>query len=278
MPFSKEEFMPNAKKLVLLTVALALTLSLSLLAMGDYREEFSKTLPLKAGDSFSLDNINGSLTVATWKENKVEIKAVKVAKDDAKDLKDVEIKVEESAGAVTVHTIWPRDRHNFRVSVTFDVKVPEGVNLKKVETVNGNVTAIGSFGAAALESTNGTITAEGFKGNLTAETTNGQVKLRRAEGKLDVEATNGNIELSGIVFKDGLRAETTNGSIRLVLENPEKVNARLRAETTNGHVTVDFPITLERLSKSNRSIEATLGQGGPEIVLSTTNGSITITK
>ncbi len=270
--------MLNAKKLVFLTLTMVLALSLSLLAMGDYREEFSKTLPLKAGDSFSLDNVNGGITVATWKENKVEIKALKIAKDDAKDLKDVEIKVEESAGVVTVHTIWPRDRHNFRVSVTYEVKVPEGVNLRKFETVNGNVTATGSFGAAALESTNGTITAEGFKGDLTAETTNGQVKLSRAEGKLEANTTNGGIELSGISFKDGLRAGTTNGSIHLVLESPEKVNARLRAHTTNGHVTVDFPITLERMSGSNRRIEATLGSGGPEIDLSTTNGSITITK
>ncbi len=270
--------MHKSKIQVILTVALALILSVSLLAMGDYREEFSKTLPLKAGDSFALDNVNGDVTVSTWKENKVEIKAVKVAKDDAKDLKEVEIKVEESAGAVTVHTIWPKDRHNFRVSVTYDVKVPEGVSLKTVETVNGDVKATGSFGAAALESTNGTITAEGFKGSLTAETTNGQIRLSRVEGKVEAETTNGGIEISGIAFKDGLRAETTNGSIRLVFDSPEKINARLRAETTNGHVTVDFPITIENMSKSNRSIEAQLGQGGPEISLSTTNGSITLTK
>ena len=270
--------MPKTQKLALFTVALVLTLSLALPAMGDYREEFSKTLPLKAGDSFSLDNVNGGITVATWKENKVEIKALKIAKDDAKDLKEVEINVAESAGAVTVHTIWPKDRHNFRVTVTFEVKVPEGVNLRKFETVNGEVMAAGSFGEAVLETTNGTITGEGFKGNLTADTTNGEVHIKRAEGRIEAHTTNGSVELAGIAFKDGLRVRTTNGGIRLVLESPEKVNARLRAHTTNGHVTVDFPITLERMGGSNRSIEATLGSGGPELDLSTTNGSITITK
>jgi DUF4097 and DUF4098 domain-containing protein YvlB len=270
--------MPKTRTRVLLMVGLALALSLSLLAMGDYREEFSKTLPLKAGEAFSLDNVNGGVTITTWKDNKVEIKAVKIAKDNEKDLKDVEIKVAESAGEVSVDTIWPKNRHNFRVSVNYDIKVPEGVNLKKIETVNGSLMVRGAFGSAKLETTNGEIEAEGFKGSLVAETTNGDVKIRNLDGRLDAETTNGGIRIEGLNFRDGVRAETTNGSIHLAIENPEKINARLRAETTNGHVTVDFPVTVQNLSKSRRSIEAEIGTGGPEIRLSTTNGSIKITK
>lgn len=270
--------MLKTKTLLILTVLALLFAGLFTMARADYREDFSKTLPLKAGDVFALDNTNGQVNVSTWKENKVEIKAVKIARDDEKDLKEVEIKVEETSGKVVVKAIWPKFHHNLHVAVDFDVKVPEGVVLSRIETVNGDVEATGVFGSAEIETTNGSITADGVKGSLDAETTNGGIRVSRQEGKLRAETTNGGIRLEHLTFKDGIRASTTNGSITLAIEAPEQIDATLRAETTNGHVSVDFPVTLQHLRQSKRLIEATIGKGGPEISLETTNGSITITK
>lgn len=269
--------MTRTRMLVILSV-LVLLLAGSAAALADYREDFSKTLPLKAGERFSLENVNGGVTVSTWKEDKVEIKAVKVARDDEKDLKDVEIRVEESAGAVSVKAIWPKLRHRFNVNVDFDIKVPEGVILDKVETVNGDVELTGRYGRAAVGTTNGTVTVEDASGELKADTTNGGIQVNRFEGKLQAETTNGNIRLEGLTFKDGIVAETTNGSITLGIASPETLNANLLARTTNGHITVDFPVTLKNLSQSKHRVEAKIGQGGPEISLETTNGSIRITK
>ena len=270
--------MLKAMKVVVLTILALLLAGLFLLASPDYREDFSRTLPLKAGETFALDNVNGKVTVATWKESKVEIKAVKVARDNEKDLKDVEIRVEESAGRVSVKAIWPKSRSHFNVHVDFDVKVPEGVHLRKVETVNGDVQVTGTFGSGEVETTNGSVTVDGVKGSLDVATTKGGIKVSRQEGKLAAETTNGNIKLEQVTFKDGLRAETTNGSITLVFLAAGEINANLLAETTNGTISVDFPVTLKNLRQSRRMIEAQVGQGGPEISLHTTNGSITITK
>ncbi len=270
--------MLRTTKILILTILALLFAGLFLLAAADYREEFSKTLPLKAGQTFSLENVNGRVSVTTWKEDRVEIKAVKVARDDEKDLKDVEIRVEDAAGKVSVKAIWPKFRLHFNVNVIFDVKVPEGVNLNKVETVNGDVEATGAYGSAELETTNGSVIADGVKGSLSVSTTNGGITVRRQEGRLEAETTNGAIRLEHLTFKDGLQAETTNGSITLILESAAEVNASLVAETTNGHVSVDFPVTLQNLRQSRRRVEAKIGQGGPEIRLTTTNGSISITK
>lgn len=171
--------MLKIKILVILTVLVLLLAGLFTLASAEYREDFSKTLPLKGGEVFALDNVNGRVSVSTWKDNKVEIKAVKVARDNEKDLKDVEIRVDESAGKVSVKAIWPKFRQNFHVEVNFDIKVPEGVNLDKVETVNGDVDVMGMFGSAELETTNGTVTADGIKGTLNVSTTNGGIKVAR---------------------------------------------------------------------------------------------------
>jgi len=271
--------MPKMKTLAMLAVvALVLAALPTAVRASDYREEFSKTLPLKAGDSFGLDNVNGKVTVSTWKENKVEIKAVKVARDDEKDLKDVEIKVEELAGRVAVKAIWPKHRNNFHVYVDFDVKVPDGVKLEKIETVNGDVRATGVYASAEIETTNGEVTAEGVIGPLEASTTNGDVRISGQQGRLRAETTNGSIRLENLTFKDEIKAETTNGSITLAIHAPEQINAQLRAETTNGHISVDFPITMKSLKGSRHLVDAQIGQGGPEISLETTNGSITITK
>jgi DUF4097 and DUF4098 domain-containing protein YvlB len=248
------------------------------LLSADYQESFSKTLPLKAGDVFSLANVNGRVSIATWAEPKVEIKALKVAERDEKDLKEVEIIVEERSGAVSVRAVWPKFHGNLRVYVDFDVKVPEGVLLRSVETVNGDVRASGSYGVIEVETTNGTVEVADAKGDLDAETTNGAVNVRGLEGRIEAATTNGSIRLEGVRWTGGLRAETTNGGISLRLEDPDKVNATLRAETTNGHITFDFPVTLKTLKKSPHEIEAEIGQGGPLIELSTTNGSITISR
>ena len=269
--------MTKAKILIVLAV-FVLLLAGSAAALADYREDFSKTLPLKAGERFSLENVNGGVTVSTWKEDKVEIKAVKVARDDEKDLKDVEIRVDQSAGHVSVKAIWPKFRRRFNVNVDFDIKVPEGVILDEVETVNGGVEVTGRYGRAEVGTTNGSVTVEDASGELKAYTTNGGIQVNRFEGKLQAETTNGNIRLEGLTFKDRISAETTNGSITLGIDSPETLNANLLARTTNGHITVDFPVTLKNLTQSKHRVEAQIGQGGPEISLETTNGSIKITK
>jgi DUF4097 and DUF4098 domain-containing protein YvlB len=268
----------RSKLSTLIAVLVFFLAGLSSLALADYCEDFAKTLPFKAGDRFSLDNVNGGVAVSTWKEDKVEIKAVKVARNDEKDLKDVEIRVDQSAGRVSVKAIWPKFRRHFDVTVDFDIKVPEGVILDGVETVNGGVEVTGRYGRAEVGTTNGSVSVEDASGEFRASTTNGGVHVSRFEGRLAAETTNGNIRLDGLTFKDGISAETTNGSITLAIASPEALNANLSARTTNGHITVDFPVTLKSLTQSKHRVEARIGEGGPEISLETTNGSIKITK
>ncbi len=260
-------------------VALGILLAgLTTFALADFREDFSKTLPLKAGERFSLVNVNGDVAVATWKENRVEIKAVKIARDDKEDLQDVEIRVEAVPGGVAVKAVWPKFRRRFNVNVDFEIQVPEGVNLESVETVNGEVGLSGLYAKASVGTTNGTVTVADAVGDFHASTTNGEIHADRVEGRLEAETTNGDVRLAGLAFKDGISAETTNGSITLILAAVESLNASLIAETTNGHITLDFPVTLKNLSQSKHRVEARIGEGGPEISLHTTNGSIRISK
>ena len=270
--------MSKVKVLIALCLTILLLAVSCIIAGEEYREDFSKTLPLKAGERFSLENVNGPVALTTWKENSVEIKAVKTSRRSEEELAKVEIRVEESSGGVSVKAIWPKFPRRARVRVDFEVKVPEGVVLDEVGSTNGDIDVSGLFASAEVGTTNGNVTVEGGSGDLSVGTTNGDIKVRRFDGRVRAGTTNGSIRLEDLTFKGGLSAGTTNGSITLSLTNAEGLNADLRAHTTNGSVTVDFPVTLKNLSQSKRRVEAKIGQGGPLIELETTNGSIKLTK
>lgn len=244
---------------------------------AQHEEEFSKVLPLSSKGTFSLKNVNGNVYISTWKEEKVEIKAVKSTRRDPENLEKVKIEVTASADQVTVETVYPKLK-NTGVSVKYEVKVPEGVNLKKVGTVNGNVELTGPFGLVDASTTNGNVRTEDASGTLSLSTTNGSVEAARIKGKLEAETVNGSIKLEIEEWADGLSAETVNGGITLKLANPENINAELSVKTVNGSISVDFPITMQGMIKSKHSLDARLGQGGPLIRLKTVNGSIRLAK
>lgn len=250
---------------------------LSALFGKEKSEEFSKVLPLKSGGTFSLKNVNGSINITTWKEDKVDIKALKTTKGDPDKLKEVKIEVEATANSVSVNTIFPKEK-NIRVSVNYEVKVPQGINLGKVRSTNGSVYITGPVGHTNASTTNGRIELDGAKGTISLSSTNGRIEAVNIRGELDVDTTNGTIVLEMLSFEDTIKARTTNGSITLRIGSLEKVNADFSARTVNGSISLDLPVTLKSMKKSRRSLEGQIGQGGPEISLRTTNGSIKITK
>jgi DUF4097 and DUF4098 domain-containing protein YvlB len=250
---------------------------LSALFGKEESEEFSRVLPLKSGGTFSLKNVNGSITITTWMEDKVDIKALKTTKGDPDKLKEVKIEVEATTNSVSVNTIFPKWK-NIRVSVNYEVKVPQGVNLGKVKSTNGSVYITGPVGHTNASTTNGRIELDGAKGTISLSSTNGRIEAVNIIGELDADTTNGTIVLEMLSFEDKIKAKTTNGSITLRVGSLEKVNADFSARTVNGSISLDLPVTLRSMKKSRRSLEGQIGQGGPEISLRTVNGSIKITK
>src|SRR5512136_1709838 len=115
----------HPKKLILLALIILFSLFFFFTSVqaDEKKEEFNKVVPLSAQGTFSLDNVNGSVTITTWTEGKVEIKAVKSTSKDAENLAKVKIEVESTADSVAVKTVYPQ-HDNTGVSVTYNVKVP----------------------------------------------------------------------------------------------------------------------------------------------------------
>jgi DUF4097 and DUF4098 domain-containing protein YvlB len=77
---------------------------------------------------------------------------------------------------------------------------------------------------------------------------------------------------------EGLDAETQNGPLKIAV--PDGYAAQLEAKTVNGPFHIGIPITVqgELPSWRTRSVNCTLGSGGPPIRAATTNGRVTIDK
>src|SRR4030043_2409531 len=148
--------MQSKNLLILVLVAFFALFFMGWTAEAEHQEEFQKVFPLSSQGMFSLKNVNGKVSISTWKEAKVEIKALKKTNKAAENLQKVKIEVTTAADSVSVDTVYPK-HGNTGVSVDYDIKVPEGVNLGELSSVNGSVGITGPFGRVSASRVNGRV-------------------------------------------------------------------------------------------------------------------------
>ena len=222
------------------------------------------------GTTVEIRNINGDIHAEPAHDGKLEVTAIRTSKKD--DPESVRIEFAQVGDHLMFCALYPSKKgyppntcdsegrshshsDNNDVTVTFRVKVPDGVTLE-AHTVNG--------GIEALE----------LNGPIDAQTVNGEVKLSTTS-YAEASTVNGSLEvaMAGRGWPDGLDFRTVNGDIRL--DVTDALNADLRAETMNGDIESDFPLTVLGRMKRNQ-VRATIGHGGPELALATLNGSIAL--
>lgn len=231
-------------------------------------EKLDQTFPMK-GNEFSLDNVNGSITVGSWDRPEVRIQAEKRIKAGSREtaaeaMKAFRIEVKETGRGLDVHTAYPRRGdsvfhwiagENVQASVSYDITVPASARIT-IDTVNGGITVTNVKGGSELESVNGGIDVTGGAGFLKASTVNGSV-----EAALDAVDGTSAIEVS-----------TVNG--RVSLDLPKALAATIDIETVNGKISSDLPVTTREFSK--RRLRGEINGGGQEIEIRTVNGSVSL--
>lgn len=219
-------------------------------------EIFERSVPLAAGGTFMLANVNGSVHVDGWDKDMVEIRALKSARRNAEDLGRVQIDVETRPGFVAVRTRYPQ-HEGVDVAVDYQVRVPARVILSSVETVNGTVRVSGVEGSGELRSVNGNVEMFEGLGHFSARTTNGNVRM----------------ELRRLTDSGSLALETVNGSVVLAL--PAGSQADLDVRSLNGDFFSQLPVTV-LVSQGSHGFRGRLGRGGSAVRLRTVNGGIRV--
>lgn len=161
-----------------------------------------------------------------------------------------------------------------RASQRVRIRVPRNTSVRLKSVNGGDMVVRGVSGEHELEHTNGAITATDVSGSVVAQTTNGAVKVTFA--RIDPDTP-----MSFVSF---------NGSVDVTF--PPGLAADLKMRSHNGQVYTDFDVELEEAGpvkkeekregsyrvSLERSIEAQVGGGGPEMTLRTFNGSIYVRK
>lgn len=233
-------------------------------------QDFKWSGAIASGRTLEIRGVNGSVRAVAASGGTALVTATKRARRSDPD--EVEIKVVEHAGGVTICAVYPSRRssrpnecrpdgrgnnetRDNDVEVAFEVQVPAGVRFEG-STVNGD------------------ITAENLKGEVEVNTVNGDIELSTT-GWAEANTVNGSItaRLGRGDWSGDLEFATVNGSIEVAL--PAGLGADLEASTVNG--TIDSDFTISTRGRINRqSIEGRIGDGGRKLELSTVNGGIRI--
>jgi len=227
---------------------------------------------LQAGQTLEVINRNGEIDASDAAGDEARAEGIRRGSHEDSELF---VEVVEYPDGVTICAVHARDKspgrchrggvssefssgwHARRASINFDVQVPPGVRFHAL-TTNGNV--LGHNLASVVD----------------AATTNGNVDVSTSEWA-SAATTNGGIRVSiGNAKWDGeLAVRTTNGSVDVTL--PPSAEFKLDAATTNGGIHTDFPVTVQGSFNSKR-LSGTVGSGGRELKVLTTNGGIKLMK
>jgi DUF4097 and DUF4098 domain-containing protein YvlB len=223
-------------------------------------EKVSRTFPISADGTVSLDNVNGSIEITAWDRPEVAVEA-EIRGKTADDLKRIRVEFESEATQLAVKTKLEKKPGLFwgdspRGEVRYVLRVPAGVSLKKISTVNSSIKISGVRGDVTAATVNGRIEASGLSGGGKFGTVNGSIVA-------DYAATAG---------VNRIDLDTVNGACTLRL--PANSTGRLRADTVNGSVTCALPVTIEKSTR--RSLRGAIGTGAMQISLESVNGALRV--
>lgn len=231
-------------------------------------EEFSQSYRVRSGTPVAVYNPNGDVIMAGWDGDVLEINARKESNHGQEALDEVDIFI-DIADEVVIRTEHPSGAR--KVTVDYDIKVPEDLLVSYIECSNGNITLEGVTGNPVLLSSNGIIQASNINGIVMARTGNGDIIIKAVKGLEDLITSNGNIEADLPDLHEDIEIKTSNGSIKLALAPGLKVD--LNAETSNGSISIqDINIDAAELDKT--SLVGSMNGGGYRVNMITSNGSI----
>lgn len=256
--------MSNVIKNSLLSLVIFTALfSMSLPVSAQIIEEVEQSFSVTSQSDFSLNNINGTVTINSWSESTIKVLA-KITAETQVSRDDVTVKMVQSGQKVTVSTHYKENgyRNNRQMAkVDYQIWLPADTNLSDIELVNGHLVIENIAGKVAVRVVNGSINASGLSGDSEISAVNGSVNVSYHQEAHDFD----NIDL-----------ETVNGSIKLYL--PENINADIRANTMHGSINTAFALKANKNSFFGRNLRGQIGSGGGKINVESVNGSINVLK
>ncbi|MBT3756422.1 MAG: hypothetical protein HOG24_09100 [Candidatus Cloacimonetes bacterium] len=248
-------------------------------------KEFHETFQPKRGCKLNVHNRNGSVEIESWENDYIDIFATLETRKSEEEFDKIKIEVLDNCTIKTTSL-----KKNPKVSVHYQIKVPDGVKISSISSSNGSIDISECEGKMNLKTSNGSIEIEDSEGSFTANTSNGKIEFENLQGVAEAHTSNGSIKVSGTSnFK---KAVTSNGKI--ILEIDEKLKDDIYLSTSNGSIKIYLDLSLDLKVKASTSnaridlngieittsvlssdyISGKINKGGKMITAKTSNGSI----
>lgn len=194
-------------------------------------ETIVRTFRLGEGARLDLSNLAGDINVTGVDGDELEIRATIRSRGRRNAADQVQIDFEERASGVVVRT-YPRGGEGRNARVDFLVRLPGGVEAE-IQTVSGDITAIGVTGAFRGQSVSGDLTITGAGALDRAETVSGDLELDdiASQGPLYLSSVSGDVSARRLQAPE-LELETVSGDVLL----SDAAVSRFRLETVSGEV------------------------------------------
>lgn len=229
-------------------------------------ETHDDSFQLSGSMTLDVDSFNGRITVNGSNTSTVRVQAT------VKRADRVDYRVTQSGSSIQVSATETGSTSGRSPSVSLDISAPSSAVII-LRTSNGSIEATDFEAGAILRTSNGRVTVDDFAGNLEAISSNGSIRVTDFTGSAELETSNGSITFNGTLVPgsdNGMR--TSNGSI--TVDVPDDSGLAFDGSTSNGSVKSELPIAVSRSGDSY--LEGTIGAGGTELAVRSSNGSITV--
>lgn len=253
--------------------SISVALPNGLIGIFETTEEFRETYTVTPGTKLEVDNANGDIEISRWKEDYIEVYAIKRTNhgQDELDKARIDVMVDEILRIRTRYLA-----KNTRVSVHYSIKIPSDVNIDRVKTSNGRIELDRTRGDTEVVTANGNVNLKDVAGTVRVRTSNGKIEIKGKTAVREANTSNGSIriDLHGIP-EGGSEIATSNGSIDLYIN--DELNADLRGATSLGKISIRDLALESRFTataESSTLIVGKIGEGGRLLDVSTSNGEI----
>lgn len=231
-------------------------------------ETFRKTIEVDDGATLEVRNRSGSIEITLWDKDYVDLYAIERSSFGKSELEQMQIKV-QSNGEIIIETEYLQ--RNARVSVSYEIRVPVGLEVAKVNSSNGSIKLKEISGDVTAETSNGSIDIQNVSGFVYAKTSNGKISISGTTGVREVRTSNGSISVEIPEILDDIKIWSSNGSVKLYL--PADLDADLDFSTSNGKINT-HGLDVTTSSFSSMHLCGKIGEGGFTVSISTSNGSV----
>ena len=262
---------PRAAAAVLV-VLLAPSVAHARAAREESTREFSRSVPLRAGQAFRLDHQQGDVAIRTHALPEARIQAhIRVSAPSAAEAsaaaQQVTIEVQETPTAVIVRTRYPETRaRNISYAVDYDIVMPEAAPLTARNSF-GDLSVTGLKADGDVRNAHGRLTFADGRGRQRLENSFGPVELSRNEGDVSVTNANGGVRIADVQGALEVSNRFADVEARSIRKGAVIVNS-------NGSVLLTDCGGLSRVTNSFGAVRASLVRG--ELTVANGNGAVEV--